>query len=59
VSKLILLGMVLFTSILPLWLSPTANPQRTLRRIQVWTFVATFVWAYACRTIYPDLVHVE
>jgi hypothetical protein len=59
VSKLILLAMVLFTSIVPLILSPSPNPQRALRRLQVWTVLATFVWAFACRNIYPDIVHVE
>jgi hypothetical protein len=59
VSKLILLAMVLFTSVVPLFFTPSKNPQRALRQLQVWTVLVTFLWAYACRSIYPDLVHVE
>jgi hypothetical protein len=59
VSKLILLAIVLFTSIVPLAASSSPNPRRTLRRVQIWTVVAVFVWAFACRTWYPQLVFVE
>ena len=58
-SKLILLGAVIFTSLAPLLASTSANPRRAVRRIQIWTFASVFVWAFACRTIYPGLVHVE
>ena len=58
-AKLILLAIVLFTSVLPLVESSSANPRRTIRRIQILTALGVFVWAYACRTWYPQLVHVE
>jgi hypothetical protein len=55
-AKLILLAIVLFTSIVPMMASSTANPRRTVRRLQIWTLVAVFVWAYACRRWYPEIV---
>jgi hypothetical protein len=58
-AKLILLGIVFFTSIVPLAASSSTNARRTIRRIQIWTVVAVFVWAYACRVWYPQLVFVK
>jgi hypothetical protein len=58
-AKLIVLAVILFTSIVPLVASSSNNPRRTIRRIQIWTCVAVFVWAYLCRTWYPALVPVE
>ncbi len=58
-AKLILLAIVLFTSIVPLAVSSSANPRRMVRRVQIWTIVCVFVWAFACRVWYPQLVHVE
>jgi hypothetical protein len=58
-EKLIVLSIVLFTAIVPLALASSKAPKRTIRRIQIWSLVAAFVWAYACRTWYPQLVPVE
>lgn len=58
-SKLILLSIILFTVIVPIAMSKRSSPKRTLRSIQIATFVATWVWAYACRVWYPQLVTFE
>ena len=57
--KLILLGIVLFTSILPVAVSSSKNPKRAVRRIQMMTGIAVCIWAYLCRNWYPDLVPIE
>jgi len=59
VPKLILLGIVLFTSILPVTLTASKNPRRAVKRIQIMTGIAVCIWAYLCRNWYPDLVPVE
>ncbi len=58
-AKLILLGIVLFTSILPVTVSASKNPRRTIKRIQIMTGIAVCIWAYLCRNWYPELVPVE
>ena len=58
-AKLILLGIVLFTTILPLLASSSSNPRRAVKWIQIVTFVAVLIWAYFCRTWYPALVPIE
>jgi hypothetical protein len=58
-EKLILLSIILFTSIVPLVMSATPQPKRVLRGLQWATFIATFMWAYACRVWYPTLVNVD
>ena len=58
-AKLILLSIVLFTVIVPIALSSRPSPKRALRNVQIATFVAVFIWAYACRVWYPQLVTFE
>jgi hypothetical protein len=58
-AKLILLGIVLFTSILPALLCNVRSVERALRWIQVLTVMAVFIWAYACRVYYPQIVTLE
>jgi hypothetical protein len=59
VAKLILLGIVIYMTIVPATLAGRPGPRRTLKMIQWLTFVAVFVWALACRRCYPQLVPVE
>jgi hypothetical protein len=59
VAKLIILSIVLFPSIVPAFLAATSQPRRWLKRIQIGMFFATILWAYYCRTWYPQLVWVE
>jgi hypothetical protein len=58
-SKLILLSIVAFMTIVPLAVSTTKAPRRALRLTQVATLLAVLVWALACRECYPRLVPVE
>jgi hypothetical protein len=58
-AKLILLSIVLFMSLVPVAVSTTKAPKRTLRIVQVLTLLAVFAWALACRECYPSLVPVE
>ncbi|MGD0675888.1 MAG: hypothetical protein ABSC94_10745 [Polyangiaceae bacterium] len=58
-SKLILLGLVMFTAIAPILVSTGQSSKRRLRTVQVLTFLLAFVWAYACRVWYPSLVPLE
>jgi hypothetical protein len=57
--KLILLSIVIFTAVVPVTLASRPAPRRTLRLIQILTFIAVFLWALACRRWYPQLVPVE
>jgi hypothetical protein len=58
-AKLILLSIVLFTTALPILLAGRPDPRRMVRLLQILTVIAAFIWAYACRTWYPQLVTVE
>jgi hypothetical protein len=55
-AKLILLAILLYMTIVPVALAQKASPKRTLRNIQVMTFIAVIIWAVACRHYYPILV---
>lgn len=58
-AKLILLGIVFFTALLPVWYARRDRPERNLRTIQLLTLVAAFFWAVACRNCYTRLVFAE
>ena len=58
-AKLILLLLILFSTLAPLFLGGSKSPKRTLRRVQIGTVVMTFVWAYLCLTYYPQMVFVD
>lgn len=58
-AKLILLGIVLFTALLPIWYAKRAAPEKNLRTIQLLTLVAAFFWAVACRNCYTRYVFIE
>lgn len=58
-EKLILLSIVLFTGAFPIMLAGRPSPRRAIRIVHILTVVAAFLWAYACRTWYPQLVTVE
>jgi hypothetical protein len=58
-AKLILLSIVFFMAVVPLALATRPAPKRTMRLIQILTFVAVLLWALACRRWYPQLVPVE
>jgi hypothetical protein len=58
-EKLILLSIVLFTAGFPILLARRPAPRRAIRMIPLLTVVAAFLWAYACRRWYPQLVFVE
>jgi RsiW-degrading membrane proteinase PrsW (M82 family) len=58
-EKLILLSIVLFTAGFPIILSRHPVPRRAIRLLPFLTVIAAFLWAYACRRWYPQLVSVE
>ena len=58
-AKLILLSIVLYMTILPIYLAGKPAPKRRLKAIQTWLILAVIVWAIACREWYPALVPVE
>ena len=58
-SHSILLSIVLFTAAFPIILAGRPAPRRAIRMIPFLTVIAAFLWAYACRVWYPQLVTVE
>ncbi|HTB76078.1 MAG TPA: hypothetical protein VK762_22670 [Polyangiaceae bacterium] len=58
-AKLILLLLILFSTLVPLALSGSKTPKRTIRSVQIATAIMTFVWAYLCLTYYPQMVSVD
>jgi hypothetical protein len=58
-AKLILLGIVIFTTLAPIAYATRSRPERSLRTIQLLTVLAAFVWAVACRHYYPGYVFAE
>jgi hypothetical protein len=58
-AKLILLSIILYMTILPVYFAGKSSPKRRLKTIQTWLIVAVIVWAIACREWYPALVPVE
>lgn len=55
-AKLILLGILLYMTVIPVALAKRASPKRTMRTIQILTFIGVILWALACRHYYPVLV---
>jgi hypothetical protein len=58
-ASLILLSLILFSVLVPVGMSKTKSPRKTLRRIQIATVVVAFVWAYLALTYYPQLVQLD
>ena len=58
-AKLILLGIVFFTTLVPIACATRSHPERSLRTIQILTVLAAFAWAVACRHYYPGYVFAE
>jgi hypothetical protein len=59
VAKLIILSIVLVSFAVPMWLAASAQPRRTLRRVQRIILVYIVVWAFLCLYWYPDLVSLQ
>jgi hypothetical protein len=55
-AKLILLGILIYMTIIPLALARKPSPKRTMRTLQILTFIGVIIWALACRHYYPVLV---
>jgi hypothetical protein len=58
-AKLILLGILIYMTIVPVVLAQKPSPKRTMRSIQIMMFIGVIIWALACRRYYPQLVPVE
>jgi hypothetical protein len=58
-AKLILLSIMVYMTVVPVSLAQRPSPKRTMRTVQILTFVGVVIWALACRTWYPRLVPVE
>jgi hypothetical protein len=58
-AKLILLLLILFSTLVPIFAAGTKTPKKTLRTVQIATVIMTFVWAYLCVTYYPTMVTVD
>ena len=58
-AKLIILSIVLVSFAVPVWLSASPTPRRTLRRIQWLMFAYILLWSYMCLRWYPQLVTIE
>jgi hypothetical protein len=58
-AKLILLLLILFSTLVPLFAAGSKSPKRTMRTVQVATAIMTFVWAYLCLAYYPQMVSIE
>jgi hypothetical protein len=58
-ASLILLALILFSVLVPIGVSKTKSPRKTLRRVQIATVVVAFVWAYLALTYYPQLVQLD
>jgi hypothetical protein len=52
-AKLLLLGIVLFTAILPVLFVSSRSPKRALRTIQILCFLGVVFWSYLARVWYP------
>lgn len=52
-AKLLLLGIVLYSAIMPLLLSKTSSPKRTLRKIWLLHVLGVMVWSYLALRLYP------
>jgi RsiW-degrading membrane proteinase PrsW (M82 family) len=59
VAKLFLLSIIIFTTLIPIMVRTRPNPRRAVRSIQIMTVIAVFLWAYACRSCYPQYVFIE
>ncbi len=58
-ANLILLLLILFSTLVPLFAAGTKSPKRTMRKLQIATVFMTFLWAYLCLTYYPQLVSAD
>ncbi len=58
-AKLILIGIVFFTALVPMAYAKRNGPERNLRTVQILTVLAAFAWALACRHCYPRYVFAE
>jgi hypothetical protein len=58
-AKLILLSIMIYMTVLPVAVAQRPSPKRTLRNVQILTFVGVVLWALACRKYYPELVPIE
>jgi len=58
-ANLILLLLILFSTLVPLFVAGSKSPKRTIRNVQIATVVMTFVWAYLCLSYYPQLVTID
>lgn len=58
-ASLILLALILFSVLVPVGVSTTKSPRKTLRRVQIATVVVAFLWAYLALMYYPQLVQLD
>ncbi|MGO9838160.1 MAG: hypothetical protein ACLP1X_28595 [Polyangiaceae bacterium] len=58
-AKLIILSIVLVSFGVPVWLSDSTQPRRTLRRVQGILLGLIVVWAYLCLHWYPRIVPLQ
>jgi hypothetical protein len=58
-AKLVLLLVILFSTLVPLFASGARSPRRSVKKVQLGTIVMVFVWAYLCLTYYPANVSVN
>jgi hypothetical protein len=58
-AKLIILSVVIVSFIVPVWLSTSPTPRRTLRRVQWILFAYIVLWSFMCLRWYPTLVTIE
>lgn len=58
-AGLITLLLILFSTVVPIVLSKSRSPRRTLRFIQYSTVAMTIVWAWLCLAYYPQFVELN
>jgi hypothetical protein len=58
-ASLILLSLILFSVIVPVAVSTTKSPRKTVRKVQIATVFAVCIWAYLALTYYPQIVSLD